>query len=189
MNQHGDIFSKLDANPSLSAYAKAAAELKDADLPKLRVAILGNHTFDIGVPLSVESIRRGFRPILHAGGYDQYRQELLDPNRAVAGFQPDAIAISLDLRSSFPAIYPDAGAFSQALPAPAGWIATYRDLLLAYRERNAAPIFVLNFIPPAADVDGLLTPGARSVFDWVLELNLAIRDMAGAIPSVYVVDL
>jgi FkbH-like protein len=189
MSQNEAVFSQLDANPSLSAYAKAAAELKDLELPKLRLAILANHTFDIAAPLTVESIRRGFRPVLYTGGYDQYRQELLDPASPMGAFQPDAILISLDLRSTFPTIYPDAGAYSQELPAPAGWIDVYRNLLSAYRERSAAPIFLLNFLPPAADVDGLLAPPARSVFDWAMELNFAIRDMARELTSVFVVDL
>src|SRR6266566_535607 len=191
MNETEAIFSRLDAAPSLSAYAEAACKLKDLDTiyPVERIAILSNHTFDIGVPLTVESMRRGFMPLLYKGGYDQYRQDLLDPNSELAAFHPDAILISLDLRSSFPTIYPAAGAVSQELPAAAEWIAAYRSLLSAYRERSAAPIFLLNFVPPAADMDGLLSPpGGRSVFDWAMELNASLREMSGALPSVFVVD-
>src|SRR6266436_1481005 len=166
MNESEAILSRLDAAPTLSAYAEAARKLKALvlDLPEQRVAILSNHTFDIGVPLTVESIRRGFRPLLYTGGYDQYRQDLLDPDSELAAFHPDAVLISLDLRSSFPALYPAAGAVSQELPAAAEWIAAYRSLLSAYRERSAAPIFLVNVVPPAADMDGLLSPpGGRSV--------------------------
>ena len=85
MNQHGGTFSKLDANPSLAAYAKAAVELRDAEIPTLRVAILANHTFDIGATLGVECIRRGFRPVLQMGGYDQYRQERCEWAGAAGG--------------------------------------------------------------------------------------------------------
>src|SRR5439155_10045510 len=55
------------------------------------------------------------------------------------------------------------------------------------RERSATPIFVLNFIPPAADMDGVLA--RLSIFDWVMELNRALGAMPDAIPSVFVVDV
>ena len=163
MNPNEATFSRLDASPSLSAYAKAAAELKGSSVPELRLAILSNHTFDITTPLTVESIRRGFRPVLHIGGYDQYRQELLDPASPLAKFRPDAILISLDFEISGP---------------HAGWTGAYRDLLAAYRERSATPLFLINFLPPIADG-----------FDQAMELNLALREMAGSLSSVFVIDL
>ena len=88
MKETEAIFSRLDAAPSLSAYAAAARELKDlaAGLPVERIALLSNHTFDIGAQLTVESIRRGFHPLLYKGGYDQYRQDLLDPQSELAAF-------------------------------------------------------------------------------------------------------
>src|SRR5260370_22247599 len=108
MNETEAIFSRLDAAPSLSAYAEAARKLKDlaTDFPVERVALLSNHTFDIGVPLTVESMRRGFMPLLYKGGYDQYRHDLLDPNSELAAFHPYALLISLYLRSSLPPLYP-----------------------------------------------------------------------------------
>src|SRR4051794_40798157 len=104
MIQTEAIFARLDAAPSLSAYAAAARDLTDytADLPVERIALLSNHTFDIGAPLTVESIRRGFNPVFYKGGYDQYRQDLLDPGSGLAAFNPGGVLISLDLRSSFP---------------------------------------------------------------------------------------
>src|SRR5260370_21467000 len=95
MNETEAIFSRLDAAPSLSAYAEAACKLKDLATiyPVERIAILSNHTFDIGVPLTVESMRRGFTPLLYQGGYDQYRPDLLEPQRQRAPFPPAAIPI------------------------------------------------------------------------------------------------
>src|SRR3954471_7301351 len=85
MNATADIFSELDANPSISAYAAAARSLQSLSngLEPFRAAILSNHTFDIGSPLSVECARRGLKPVLYSAGYDQYRQELLDPEGAL----------------------------------------------------------------------------------------------------------
>src|SRR5947207_8091501 len=104
MNAIAEIYSELDANPSISAYAVAARKLQGVSngLEPFRTAILSNHTFDIGAILSVECARRGLKLVLYSAGYDQYRQELLDPNGTLVHFQPDAVLISLDLQNAFP---------------------------------------------------------------------------------------
>src|SRR5260370_17322903 len=104
MNETEAIFSRLDAAPSLSAYAEAARKLKDlaTHSPVERIALLSNHTFDIGVPLTVESMRRGFMPLLYKGGYDQYRQDLPHPNNQLAALHPHPVLISLSPPPSFP---------------------------------------------------------------------------------------
>src|SRR3989442_7778782 len=108
MNETEAIFSRLDAAPSLSAYAEAACKLADLATiyPVERIAILSNHTFDIGVPLTVESMRRGFTPLLYKGGYDQYPQGLLHSPSELAALHSRAIPISLELRRSVFALYP-----------------------------------------------------------------------------------
>src|SRR5258708_27221930 len=99
-----EILRKVDENPTTAAYAAAARALKEAaaGLPEFRLGVLVNHTFDIGVPLTVECARRGLRLSLYMSGYDQYRQELLDPASGLDAFRSDAILISLDLSTSIP---------------------------------------------------------------------------------------
>ena len=172
MSHFPEVFCELDRNPSLSAYAAAARRLKSegAALPPLRVGLLSNHTFDIAVPLSVECGRRGFGLELYTAGYDQYRQELLDPQSALTGFAPDAILLSLHFEEP-----PGASEFQSQLGT----------VIAAYRARSETPIFVLNVIPPAVEKNGLL-PG--SSFERVMEINRALRELAGSLTSVFIVD-
>src|SRR5689334_8074926 len=164
-----ELFSELDRNPSLSAYAKTARKLQSAslELAPFRAAIVSNHTIDIAVPLAVECARRGLKLELLTGGYDQYRQELLEAGGAVDRFSPDAILISLHLETAFPDLSAATCAASQQLPNAALWISQFQALLQSYRTRSSLPIFVQNFIPLAVDMDGLLSSsGTRSLFDW-----------------------
>lgn len=172
MGHFAEIFFELDRNPSLSAYAAAARRLKSeaAALPLFRVGLLSNHTFDIGVPLSVECGRRGFGLQLYTAGYDQYRQELLDPQSALTKFAPDGILLSL---------------YFEEAPAASEFKSQLETIIAAYRVRSETPIFLQNLIPPAVEKNGLL-PG--SSFERVMEINQALRQLAGSLTSVFIVD-
>lgn len=181
------IFEELDRNPSLAAYAAAERKLRKAGLPPLRLAILANHTFEIGAVLAVECARRGFWLDLYKAGYDQYRQEMLGAASGLHPFQPDAVLVSLHLENTFPGL--TTRTVTEPLPDAGEWVASFRALLTAYRETSRAAVFVQDFLPPVSDMSGLLAAaGACSVFDWVMALNEAIRRMAASIPSVFVID-
>ena len=191
MGTRSEIFAELDEKPSLSEYAAAARKLKNISvkLPVFRVAILSNHTFDIGSVLSVECARRGLQAILYCAGYDQYRQELLNPEGGMNEFGPDAVLISLHLENTDFSISSATCAFTQNLSLVEEWIEQFGALLSAYRKRSTTPILVQNFIPPACDMDGLLAASGRcSVFDFVMEINAAVRRMASSVPGVFIVD-
>lgn len=168
-----EIFAELDRDASLSAYAGSARKLKALldDLPVFRAAILSNHTFDIGVTLTVECARRGLQVKPWFAGYDQYRQELLDPESAMHAFQPDAVLLSLDFEGEV------------------DWVAELKALIAAYRGRSATPVFLQNRIPPDAHMDGILTCSQeQSLLDRVMQLNAALRAMAASLDSVYILD-
>jgi FkbH-like protein len=191
MSALDEIFAELDEKPSLSQYGAAERKLRNAsgDLAAFRLAILANHTFDIGTVLAVECARRGLRLISYSAGYDQYRQELLDPNAGLGRFQPDAVFISLHLENTEFAASPSTCGFTQDPPAIGAWVEKLGALLLAYRKMSPTPVLLQNFVPPASDMDGLLSAAGRSsVFDLVMELNLALRQTESSIPEVYVID-
>jgi len=184
-----DVFAALDENPSISAYEATLKKLEGAQLEPLRLAILTNHTFDIQTALTVECARHGLCLRVYHADYDQYRQELLDPDAGHLAFAPDAILISLHLENAFPKLSFGTCASSQELPAVEDWLSDFQSVLSAYRDKSATPILLQNFIPPDTDMDGLLpTSGARSIFSWAMELNQGLSKLAVSLPEVYVVD-
>ncbi len=189
MDKLHEVFAELDERPSLSQYGAAERKLKEfaLQLSPFKVAILSNHTFDIGNVLSVELARRGLGAVLYTAGYDQYRQELLNPGGGMSQFQPDAVLISLHLENSDLRVAPETSTFARELPNPEKWIEQFQNLLASYRKASSSPILFQTFVPPAADMDGLLSNADRStVFDYVAELNRGLRRMT--IRDFYVVD-
>ncbi len=185
-----DVFATLDGDPSISAYEATLKKLEGVQLEPLRLAVLTNHTLDIQTALTVECARHGLCLQLYQADYDQYRQELLDPDAGHLTFAPDAILISLHLENAFPKHSFGTCASSQELPAVEGWLSDFQSVLSAYRDRSATPILLQNFIPLDTDMDGLLpTSGARSIFSWAMELNHGLSKLAASLPEVYVVDV
>lgn len=177
-----EALSVLDRDQSLSAYSAAARELKriEPPLPEFRVAILANHTFAIETVLAVECARRGLGAAFYQAGYDQYRQELLGSSASLDAFQPNAVLLSLDLGSAFPA---------GARPEIAGWVEGLRAALATFRTRSAVPVFLLDFLPPAFETGLALDAAtAGSLYDWTLELNQALGRAARTLDSVYLIE-
>ena len=189
MNPLGEILSELDRDRSLSAYSAAARKLKRlaAPLEELRVGILANHTLDIETVLGVECARRGMGAVFYQAGYNQYRQEFLSPESGLDAFRPQVVLLSLDLESAFPGLSTTSPA-AGALPDPSEFLSALGAALAAFRARSTVPIFVHEFIPPAADLGGLLDSSTgRSLFTRTMELNAALRRTAAAAGSVYVI--
>lgn len=180
------IIAELDRNPSLAAYSAALRKLRSVDgLKPFRLAVLANHTFDIGTALGVECARRGLALHLYEAGYDQYRQELLNPGGGMDAFNPDAVLVALNLESTFPGISAASCSAAAALPTPSEWAESFCAVLTSYRERSQVPLFVLEFVPPPHDMDGIL--GGGGLFGWTMQLNAALREAAAGVPSVHVI--
>lgn len=184
------VFEELDRRPALGAYAAALRQLKPhaEAFSSLRVAVLVNHTFDITATLTVECARRGFWPTFLMTGYDQYRQELLDPDSSLARFAPDAVILSLAADTLFPAGVFPSGTDEERLNVHE-WAAGLGRLLSNWRERDSAPVIVVGFPPPAVTMEGLLAASLpHTAAGWIDELNAAVRAEAQRIQGVYLLD-
>jgi len=77
----------------------AAADTDSLGLTPLRIALLSSSTIDQLLPgIRVGAVRRGMLADVMAGGFGQYRQELLDPTSPLGAFRPDFIVLSLTAR-------------------------------------------------------------------------------------------
>lgn len=172
------------------ALAGTAPAALDAALLRVRVALLSSATIDQLVPgLRVAGLRRGLCVDVFAGGYGQYRHELLQPSARLREFAPEVIVLSLSARALVDGVRLDADAapVEQALQAE---LAELRGLWKAAREQFGAAVVQQTFLDvfepvfgsydrladaaPAALVDQLnqrLAPAARA--DGVALLDVA----------------
>ncbi len=151
-----------------------------------KVAILGNATFDLLVPvLRVCAFASGIEVETYAGSYGQQQQEILGPSSALEIFCPSIVCLAMDWRSlGLPEVVPD----------PDGWVKgclqELRGLWRQCRERFHALVIQHNFEVPVVSAYGRLSlaiPGGRARL--IQRLNLELWNAAAAEPGVYILDV
>ena len=172
-----------------AALARAPAGSRPAEpgLEPVRLALLASGTVDHLLPgIRVGGLRRGLRIAAHAGGYGQYRQELLDPG-GLAAFGPDAVLLALAARDFLGAV-PLAAPAEAADAAVAAALADLRALWARARGLGALVVqqTFLDLEPPLFGGLDAAVPGAPARL--VRRLNAALADAAAA-EGVLLLDL
>ena len=171
-----------------AALARApAGSGSEPGLEPLRLALLASGTVDHLLPgVRVGGLRHGLRIAAHAGGYGQYRQELLDPG-GLAAFAPDAVLLALAARDFLGAV--PVGASAEAADAAvAAALAELRALWGRVRGLGALVVqqTFLDLEPPLFGGLDAAVPGAPARL--VRRLNAALTDAAAA-EGVLLLDL
>jgi predicted enzyme involved in methoxymalonyl-ACP biosynthesis len=118
----------------------------DACATRLRVALLSSTTINHLAPgLRVAALRRGFFFDVFAGGFGQYRQELLDPATPLQAFAPHVIVLSLSARPMVNGIAADAD-LAQVERLLAAEIAELRRLWDTARRRFSAVVIQQTYL-------------------------------------------
>lgn len=149
----GDDFSSWLAAATLIENAKAANAI--APRRRCRVAILGSFTtVQLTRILPLSALRHGIELTVWEAPYNQYRQELLNPNSALYANQPDFIFLAVHeggLTLPFLSETPSQDVAQE--------IARWTDLWDAAARHSSARLVQFNFaIPPEAPIGHL---GAR----------------------------
>jgi FkbH-like protein len=170
--------------PKLSAAASNAT---------LRLALIGTSTLDdLLVYLDLNCRLAGLRPETFLGGFNQYSQEILDPNSGLYEFNPELIICKLDARLLFPQV--ETGLLSmsaeQRRAEVEAIINRIAGLLEILTSRTSATILINNFPLPEYSPFGiadLRDEFGQSAFYSTLNQKLA-ETVAQRFPTVYVID-
>ena len=127
----------------------------------LRVAILRSYTVETIEPvLKLRLLLDGFRPSFWFGGYNQYVQEILDPDSLLYRFRPNLVLMMLRLEEVMPDFIDEfagrpASEWDERIAAKARELGS-----LAARMEKAFPaqIIVQNMTPPRAGYFGIHDP-------------------------------
>ncbi|MDQ6671972.1 MAG: HAD-IIIC family phosphatase [Chloroflexota bacterium] len=191
----------IEAAPTMTNYLTVAQRV-DALTPALperapnrvvRVALLGNATLDhLRSYMTVECFRSGLRPTMYHSGFDQYNQEILDPNSGLYDFAPDVVVCAIHATRLFPGLhsYP----FDMSIDARKAELAvgvdTVRHLLETLTARTSALVLLHNMVSPQHPALGILDLrdefGQTAAF---AEINVRLAEMVrSGYPGVYIVD-
>ena len=105
-----------------------------ADLPEVRLAVLGSTTTAQLLPLlRLHAFKEGLRLELYEGPFGAYQQEILDPASGLYAFKPRAVLLYVNHRDARPGGDPEAEAARWA-----GLWSTLRERPSAARRTAAA---------------------------------------------------
>ncbi len=143
----------VSADPTPSHLAAAARQWEawetaasKAGGRALRLALVGTGTLGpLGAHLRVACAQAGLHPVVRVGEFNQWMQELLDPQGFLHDLQPEVIALCIDAATLFPRTMTDTGAPAEALNAErnAG-IAQIGAAVKAAASRFPAAVFILH---------------------------------------------
>lgn len=176
----------VDCGADFRAWQSAAAVLRRvADLPpprrSVRVAVLGSYTTTEFVRLLPLACRRlGVAVEVYEAGFNQYRQEVLDPRSGLYTFEPDVVLLlTHDGELQLPGY--------SAAPQDDVRVELERwtGLWQTFRERSGARLMQTNFATPAQQPWGHLAArlsGSRQ--SMTAELNRRLGAAAGSDVSI-----
>lgn len=156
-----------EAAPTAKNYLVAAERLRQlapalgepAPNRTLKIALLGSATLDhLQSYLLVECYRAGLFPELYQGGFDQYTQEILNPQSGLYKFAPDVLICAVHSSRLFPQLhgYPfDLTVAERTAEMDAG-LKTLEQLLIAFRQHSSALVLLHNMVAPQHPALGIL---------------------------------
>jgi FkbH-like protein len=162
---------------------------KKAEAPfrrRCRIALLSSTTIDFLAPiLRAQCFGAGIEAEIYIGPFNQYEQEIRDPDSGLARFKPDVVVIGTDWRSL---------GFGDEEATPGEMVrarcAQLESLWRESRERLGATVIQFNYEAPPYEALGHLSaalPGGRGRL--LRALNLALWEAAGRTQGVVMLDV
>jgi len=166
---------------------------ESTDAPRLRIALLGNHTLDpLATRLAVHAATAGIDVETWVAPYGQYMQSVLDAGSGLAGFGPRLTFLGLAMRALSPAVYGEfANLDGAAREAERDRILQHLDdWVRAALAATDSLLLVGNFPRPSHNALG--TADGREPLgetEFYLSLNLELLRRYRDEPRVCIVDL
>lgn len=140
----------FDANEILAKKKSLKKQLltSECDWINKKIAVLGGSTTkDIRLVLELFLLNNGIRPLFYESEYNQYYQEAVFPNEALAAFAPDVIYIHTTNRNitAYPMLTDDEATIDELIHAEMDKFKAVWDSL---REKYGCPIIQNNFEMP-----------------------------------------
>jgi len=189
-----DVLRRGVAGFSFNDYLRHLRAVEDATTggTPLRVAVLRSYTLEPIEPvLKVRLLLEGYRPSFWFGGYNQYAQEILDPQSGLYAFAPDLVLLMLRLEEVMPEFIDDFPAHSssewqQQIARKAQELAR---LAGQFATAASVQVIVQNMTPPRTSYFGIFdAQHADSQAQLVAEFNRALAVTVSDMRGVFIWD-
>ncbi len=161
------ILKKVIETPTNINYWGCYKKIKKLDLSsveipkylKIRVALLSSFTIEpLSIYLDIECRKLGFFPELYIGGFNQFRQEILDPNSQYYNFKPDLTILAVNLEHFLGEFEVDFYNLSidEKYTHSNKIISEINSLIKSIKSFSTGIVLINNFIEPTYSVFGII---------------------------------
>tara|TARA_Y100001934_G_C12381065_1_gene792440 strand:- start:5027 stop:6772 length:1746 start_codon:yes stop_codon:yes gene_type:complete len=178
---------------SLSDYIALSKNLDDLKSDKkIKVAILSSFTLNgLDETLRVKCSELGIRCQTYVAGYNQYNQELLNPESSYYNFSPDITFLIIDIRNflgnSFHFPYEVSDNERKSLVNEK--ITELENLIQKFNNNSSSKLVLANFNIPSYSPNGIIETKTKFGFhEMIEEINRSLRNLVKNYNSVYVFD-
>jgi len=178
---------------SLSEYITEAKKIDDLKFnKKLKVAILSSFTvngLDESLHVKCSELGIGYRS--HIAGYNQYNQELIDPESDLYSFSPDVTFLILDIRKFFGEYFYKLHTISDSEKKSfvKEKVDEIKNLIMNFEKNLNSKLVITNFNIPYYSPNGIIeTKMEFGLHEIIEKINEAIRKISKTHSSVYVYD-
>ena len=178
---------------TLSEYISLSKNIETLNLEKnLKVAIMSSFTLN-GLDETIRVMCSEFdtRCQSYVSGYNQYNQELLNPQSDLYSFSPDITFMILDIRNFLGNIFhfPYTLSDEQRKILVKEKIEELKKLLIIFEENTKSKLIISNFNIPSYSPNGIIETRTEFGFhEMIEEINKSLREFCKKKNSIYVYD-
>ncbi len=161
-------------------------------LKRIRIALLASFSIEfVCDALIAQGLVEGIDVDVYQAGFNQYRQEILDPASSLYAFAPDIAVVAIEGEHLLPMLY---GAFLQETSETiAAAVERAGDelagLVSAFSQQARGLLLMHLFDPPRYPSLGIVDgKSGLSQAEWIEELNTRLRNLARDVSSLHLVD-
>ena len=177
----------------LSYYINKASELTNQSFDrKIRIAILGSFTLNgLAETIQVKCAEKKIQCVTHVGNYNQYNQEILNPQSNLYKFNPDISFLLIDTRTLLKDLFhhPHSISAEERRNLVVEKTKEISNLVNKFRQTTKSNLVIANFSIPTFSSYGIFESRTDFGFHRMLnEINNALSDVLSNSDSVYVYD-
>lgn len=183
----------MNSEKPLSYYLNEANNLSTKIFDKkIKVAILGGFTLNgLSETIKVKCSEKNIDCITYTSGYNQYQQEILNPDSQLYKFAPDVTFLVLDIKNIFDGVYysPYHLTISQRKEFVEKKFNDLKNLIQTFTDKTKSKIIFTNFSIPTNSPYGLYENKMEYGFkEMVIDLNMKIQKFFHNKSSMFLYD-
>ena len=186
-----DNFSSIINSPS--DYARASREIEENDsLNKINIAFLSSYTSEVLNPyIVVELAKNGYKGSLYYAPFNQFEQEIYNPDSELYLFEPSVIIIHSRIEDTHQNLMMRFAKYSddELIEISEDIINRHQKMLDGIRSKSDAKIIVINFGNSQLTEEYFISsPVIQSQQTYIQKLNNSLLELSKNITSCYVID-